>query len=455
MGARGSARRHVSGRVAGRRPWWIGFVTAALAACAGAPPPAPARTGGAAREPVAPSETHAVVAPKPAPVPSEAPVKPAAAGATFYASDDSAKDRAAVPRDPLRAGILNDAIAVARRQRRPLPKADARLDAAMNDLARNLRGDDLPALEVVDFLLTHYGIAEPSPHLLLSRATAGADREIREQTVKEIAQVYKTGPVERVGIGIDRTGDLMYVVVGLQEKHIVLSPVPRHLPTGGGAVLEGKVVGSYRDPRVVVTTPDGRVAEQAPSSRPGVVGGKIACGADGKYQVEVTAENDLGTAVLANFPVYCGVLPPALAPRAAGTHQSRVSAEAAEQELLALVNRDRATAALGAVAWDGKLADIARAHSKDMSDHDFVGHVSPRTGTALDRVHKAGLLPELILENVGRAYSAQEVESGFMASPGHRANVVDPKARRIGVGVVLGKPVTGTTPLYVTQILTN
>jgi uncharacterized protein YkwD len=42
-----------------------------------------------------------------------------------------------------------------------------------------------------------------------------------------------------------------------------------------------------------------------------------------------------------------------------------------------------------------------------------------------------------------------------MASPGHRANVVDARAKRIGVGVVLGKPVTGTVPLYVTQVLTN
>ena len=90
-----------------------------------------------------------------------------------------------------------------------------------------------------------------------------------------------------------------------------------------------------------------------------------------------------------------------------------------------------------------------------MAEHDFVGHVSPRTGTALDRVRAAGLQPELILENVGRAYSAQEAESGFMASPGHRANVLEAKARKIGVGVALGKPVTGTIPLYVTQVLTD
>jgi uncharacterized protein YkwD len=385
----------------------------------------------------------------------EAPVKPAGRGASAYGAVAGMKDRVVVPKDSLRAGILKDVSALAKREKRPRPRADARLDAAMNDLAHNLRGDDLPALEVVDFLLTHYGIAEPSPHLLLSRATAGADREIRQQALKEIAAVYKTDPVARVGIGIDRTGGLMYVVVGLQETHVALAPVPRRLPRGGDAAISGKLIGRYKQARVVVTTPDGKVTEQDPSSKEGWVRGRVACAAEGRYQVEVTADDASGTAVLANFPVFCGVEPPAVAPRGAGTRQTRVTAEAAEQDVLSLVNRDRAAAGLGAVTWDPKLADIARAHSRDMADHDFVGHVSPRTGTALDRVHKGGLTPELILENVGRAYSAQEVESGFMASPGHRANVVEPRATKLGVGVVLGAPVTGTIPLYVTQILTN
>ena len=382
------------------------------------------------------------------------PLKPAHAGALVYAAR-AVEGEPNVPKDPLRASILKDVTALARREHHPLPQADARLDAAMDDLAHNLRGDDLPALEVVDFLLTHYGITEPSPHLLLSRATAGADREVREQALKEIAAVYKTDPVARVGIGIDRTGDLMYVVVGLQETHLALDPVPRHLPRGGAAAIAGKLTGRFRAGRVVVTAPDGKVTEQEPSPREGWVRGRLACAADGRYQVEVTADDASGTAVLANFPVFCGVEPPALAPRGAGTRQTRVSAGASEQDVLALVNRDRAAAGLHAVTWDARLADIARSHSRDMAEHDFVGHVSPRTGSALDRVHKGGLAPELILENVGRAYSAQEVEEGFMASPGHRANVVEPRATKMGVGVVLGAPVTGTIPLYVTQLLTN
>jgi uncharacterized protein YkwD len=430
----------------------IAVLTLTVAACVTPAPPPPAHVEAAK----APATAPAPVAPPAATNDDgQRPLRPASGGAKVYASAPTAQEKAAVPKDVLRAGILKDAAAIARREKRPAPEPDARLDAALNDLAHNLRGDDLPALEVVDFLLTHYGIAEPSPHLLLSRATAGADREIREQTMKEIGLVLRSGPVARIGIGIDRAGDLMYVIVGLQESHLELSPVPRKLPHAGNAAIEGKLVGKYRAARVVITSPDGKVAEQPPTPEGGGVRGQLACGVDGKYQVEVTAEDKTGTAVLANFPVFCGVDPPTAAPRGAGTRQSGVTAEAAEKDVLALVNRDRVAAKLAPVVWDAKLAEVARAHSRDMAEHDFVGHVSPRTGTALDRVRKAGLEPELILENVGRAYSAAEAESGFMASPGHRANVVEPKAKRMGVGVVLGKPVTGTIPLYVTQVLTN
>ena len=119
------------------------------------------------------------------------------------------------------------------------------------------------------------------------------------------------------------------------------------------------------------------------------------------------------------------------------------------------MNRDRARAGLPALMVDPRLTAIARAHSQDMADHDFVGHVSPRTGTAMDRVRRAGLRPELVLENVGRAYGASEAESGFLASPGHRGNLLDPHARRLGVGVVFGREVTGTRPMFVTQLMTS
>jgi uncharacterized protein YkwD len=159
--------------------------------------------------------------------------------------------------------------------------------------------------------------------------------------------------------------------------------------------------------------------------------------------------------VLANFPVYCGVAPPAVTPRGAGVRIAKVTAEEAERQMLALINRDRQRAKMPPVTLDEKLAAVARAHTRDMVENDFVGHVSPRTGTAMDRVRRAGLTPTFVSENVGRGYTAEEAEQGFMSSPGHRANIVDPRPRKVGIGIVFAAPVGDTTPMFVTQLFSN
>jgi uncharacterized protein YkwD len=263
-------------------------------------------------------------------------------------------------------------------------------------------------------------------------------------------------------VGIDRQPDALYVVIGLQERHLELGPVPRQLPSGGAASIAAKIEPRYRNPELVITAPDGKVSEQrAPDALPGsapaaaAFEGHLRCAGNGRYQVEINADDAFGTAVLANFPVFCGADPPAAAPRSAGVRPGGVDAAAAEKEMLELVNRDRRAAGLPPVALDPRLGDVARAHSREMAEGDNVFHVSPRTGSALDRVHRAGLTPELVLENVGRAYSADEAERGFLASPGHRGNIVEPRATRLGVGIAFGKQVTGTSPMFVTQLFTN
>ncbi len=195
--------------------------------------------------------------------------------------------------------------------------------------------------------------------------------------------------------------------------------------------------------------------EEPPSPQATYVAGELACGPDGRYQVEVVASNASGPTVLANFPIYCGVAPPPAATGPAGVRAGTEPPEEAERKLIALCNRDRARAKLPAVVADPRLTAIARAHSQEMVTLGFVGHVSPRTGAAPDRVRRAGLTPTFVSENVARAYGAGEAEAGFMASPGHRGNVLNTRARRIGVGVVYGPPTTGIAPMLVTQLFTN
>jgi uncharacterized protein YkwD len=388
-----------------------------------------------------------------APAGAEAPVVPAAAAATIYMAGPA--NRRGPPPDRLRDAILEDARAAARRAGRTPPVADARLDWAMTDLARHLGADELPEQEAVAFLLAHYGLVEPSPHFFFARASPGADEEIRARAGQELAAALHAGAVGRIGIGIDRAGAELHVVAGFQETPIVLeAPIPRRLRLGGRARVAARIDAAYRDPELAITAPDGRVHEEPPA-RGRNLDGELRCDADGRYQVEIVATGAVGPTVLANFPVYCEVAPPLVWTEGVGMRQGSADPARAEQEIVALVNRDRARAGLAPVTVDARLAAIARAHCQDMVDHDFVGHVSRRTGDAADRARRAGLSPALLFENIARAYSPAQAESGFLGSPGHRGNMLDPRARRIGVGVVFGPEVTGARPMLVTELLSS
>ena len=425
----GAAACAESGAAAGRAP------------APAAPPGTPAVAAGASAAKVAPRRPQ--------------PLVPSGPSATVYASAVPL-DGARAPADPLRDAIRAAVRESARKAGVPTPEVDGRLDMAMNDFARVLGPDDMPAPEAVDFLLAHYGLPDPPPHWLIERATLGSDGEVAERTAPPVLEALKATQAARLGVGIDRASGELRVVIAVQERDVDLEPVPRQIAPQKPVTIAGRLRSSFHDPGLVITAPDGSVRELAVRAT-GVRGrfeGSVGCASGpGRYQVEVTADGAGGPGVLANFPLYCGVSPPRDAPVPAGVLPTLTTAKEAEARLLALVNRDRATAGLPPLAIDPRLAEAARAHSRDMADHDFVAHISPTTGSAVERVGRVGLAPDLLLENVGRAYSAEDAESGFMASPGHRGNILDRRARFIGIGVVPGHEVAGSAPLFVTQLM--
>jgi uncharacterized protein YkwD len=89
-----------------------------------------------------------------------------------------------------------------------------------------------------------------------------------------------------------------------------------------------------------------------------------------------------------------------------------------------------------------------------MAGNHFVAHVSPTTGDAANRVHRAGLKAALVTENVGEAYGARQAHAGFMASPGHRANVINPQLTHVGIGVVVPREGRGSS-LFITQLFAS
>lgn len=82
------------------------------------------------------------------------------------------------------------------------------------------------------------------------------------------------------------------------------------------------------------------------------------------------------------------------------------------------------------------LDEAAQAHACDLARRQQVSHRSGLFGTLPRRLRRAGYAYSMANENLaaGQTGAAQAMR-GWMASPAHRANVLAPRARDLGVGV--------------------
>ena len=114
-----------------------------------------------------------------------------------------------------------------------------------------------------------------------------------------------------------------------------------------------------------------------------------------------------------------------------------LSDQQAEHDLLALANRARADAGFGPLQPDEGLAQAARQHAEIMAAHRQLSHQFPGEQDLMQRIAASSdLRVDQVAENVGQAGSAEEVHEGFMASPPHRANLLNSAYNAVGIGVV-------------------
>ena len=108
-----------------------------------------------------------------------------------------------------------------------------------------------------------------------------------------------------------------------------------------------------------------------------------------------------------------------------------------EQEVVRLVNQERARYGLGALAIRADLCDYARVKSQDMHDSGYFSHTSPNYGTPFEMMKVFGVTYAHAGENIAMGYSTPEaVVSAWMNSESHRANILSASYTEIGVGYV-------------------
>lgn len=124
---------------------------------------------------------------------------------------------------------------------------------------------------------------------------------------------------------------------------------------------------------------------------------------------------------------------------------------ALEAEMLELVNRERAAAGVAPLRNDPALTEVARKHSADMLTRRYFSHDTPEHKSPFDRMREAKLSFLTAGENLALAPSVRVAHNGLMNSPGHRRNILNPRFRRIGIGIMDG----GKHGLMVTQSFRN
>jgi uncharacterized protein YkwD len=302
----------------------------------------------------------------------------------------------------------------------------------------------------VDHLLHHVGITEPHPLVLHASFPTEAAPAFALRLEKQLPRLL-AWPATHIGLSALRVGGRVGVTVVVLSRAGRLEALPQRAPLGSVVPVRGQLAPGYDAPILLVTTPSGALRQESLPVRDRKFEGRVHLDdGRGTYMIEVLATGPLGPTVVSLFPLFCDTAPPDRFEEPPSVADTPEDAREAERRLVHLINEERRKRSLPPLDENPKLAALARAHSRDMVESGFVGHRSPRTGTLTDRLRSAGMLAEVSLENIARNDTLSGAHLGLMASPGHRRNILDPRVREVGVGVVFSGN-EGTRQVYVTQ----
>jgi len=107
-------------------------------------------------------------------------------------------------------------------------------------------------------------------------------------------------------------------------------------------------------------------------------------------------------------------------------------------EVVRLTNAERRERGLEPLAQNPNLARSAQYHADFMALRDCFAHRCPKEPPLAQRAHNAGYIYRGVAENIAAGSPTPvEVVRGWMDSPGHRANILNPDMHEIGIGYVL------------------
>jgi len=125
-------------------------------------------------------------------------------------------------------------------------------------------------------------------------------------------------------------------------------------------------------------------------------------------------------------------------PRPTTAPRPTTTAPTPAAQILSRVNAERAKAGCKAVVLDPRLAAAAAGHAQDMATNNYFSHTSRDGRTFVDRIKAQGY-PVPRSENIAAGQpTVTAVMDAWMASAGHRANILDCSAVAMGAASATG-----------------
>ena len=100
---------------------------------------------------------------------------------------------------------------------------------------------------------------------------------------------------------------------------------------------------------------------------------------------------------------------------------------------------NRAFAPAPPLTLDRTLDSVAYGHATDMAEHNYFEHEDLAGHSPADRVRAVGYREKLVGENIAFGpRTADEVVQGWLDSPGHCENIMDPRFAQMGIAYAAG-----------------
>jgi uncharacterized protein YkwD len=150
--------------------------------------------------------------------------------------------------------------------------------------------------------------------------------------------------------------------------------------------------------------------------------------------------------------------------------QPQIRTSDLEQQISVHINSARQANHVSALILDERLSNIARAHSRDMANRGYFSHTDPEGRAPRDRLREAGyscaktsgenifqnnLFSRITTRGNQKSYDWNSLDQivtstvqQWMASPGHRQNILQKDYSRTGIGVAIA----ANGQVFITQV---